>query len=65
MDWSNLDLVVFAKDSQEAKGLVCLPFDNKLVEVTLVKKDGVFRVAKDLLAGKVTFKVRMPGELGQ
>ena len=62
MDWSNLDLVVFAKDSQEAKGLVCLPSDNKLVEITLVKKDGAFRVAKDPLAGKVTFKVRMNAE---
>ena len=62
MDWSKLDLAVFAKDSQEAKGLVCLPSDNKLVEVTLVKKDGAFRVAKDPLAGKVAFQVRMNAE---
>jgi len=62
MDWSTLDLVVFAKDAQQAKGLVCLPSDNKLVEITLVKKDGTFRVAKDPLAGKVTFKVQMNAE---
>ncbi|MBP8304146.1 MAG: alpha-xylosidase [Phycisphaerae bacterium] len=62
MDWSRLDLVPFAKDTQEAKGLVCLPADNRLVEVTLTRKDGAWRVATDPLAGKVTFKVRMNSE---
>ncbi|MGH7991085.1 MAG: TIM-barrel domain-containing protein, partial [Limisphaerales bacterium] len=34
MDWSKLDLVVFAKNSQTAKGLVCLPSDNVLHELS-------------------------------
>jgi alpha-D-xyloside xylohydrolase len=29
MDWSKLDLVVFAKSTTTAKGLICLPSDNK------------------------------------
>jgi alpha-D-xyloside xylohydrolase len=58
MDWSQLDLVVFAKDSRRAKGLVCLPSDNVLRELSLNKSGGVFELAKDPLAGKVSWKIR-------
>jgi len=37
MDWSQLDLVVFARDAQTAKGLVYLPADNVLRELSLNK----------------------------
>ncbi len=60
MDWSKMDLAVFAKEAQEAKALICLPADNKLVEVGLVKKDGAWRIAKDPLQGKVQWKVVAP-----
>jgi alpha-D-xyloside xylohydrolase len=58
MDWSKLDLVAYVKDATVAKGLVCLPSDNKLVEVSLAKAGGGFKLAKDPLAGKVAWTVR-------
>jgi alpha-D-xyloside xylohydrolase len=58
MDWSQLDLVVFAKDVQTAKGLVYLPTDNVLRELSLTKTGDTFKLANDPLAGKVTWTVR-------
>jgi alpha-D-xyloside xylohydrolase len=57
MDWSNLDLVVFAKDTQTVKGLVCLPSDNALHELTLTKEGNAFKLANDPLAGSITWKI--------
>ncbi|MGD0086467.1 MAG: TIM-barrel domain-containing protein [Verrucomicrobiota bacterium] len=59
MDWTNLDLVVFAKSTTTAKGLICLPSDNGLHELTLDRSGGGFALANDPLAGKVTWKIRM------
>jgi len=58
MDWSKLDLVVYAKNSPTAKGLVCLPSDNLLHELVLNKDGGAFKLANDPLAGKVTWNLR-------
>jgi alpha-D-xyloside xylohydrolase len=58
MDWSQLDLVVFAKNSQTAAGLVCLPSDNVLHGLSLDKAGGEFKLANDPLAGAVALKVR-------
>ncbi len=58
MDWSILELVVYAKDSQNVNGLICLPSDKVLHKLALVKKDGAFIVEKDPFAGKVTWKIR-------
>jgi alpha-D-xyloside xylohydrolase len=59
MDWSKLDLVVFAKDdAPAAKGLVCLPTDNVLRELSLTKTGDTFKLANDPLAGKVTWTVK-------
>jgi alpha-D-xyloside xylohydrolase len=58
MDWSKLDLVVFAKDAQTAKGLICLPTDNVLRELSLNKTGDTFKLANDPLAGKVTWTVK-------
>ncbi len=55
MDWSKLDLVVFARDTQSAKGLICLPSDNVLRELSLTK-DG--KLVSDPFAGKVTWTIR-------
>jgi alpha-D-xyloside xylohydrolase len=62
MDWSTLDLVVYATDSQKAEGLVCLPSDKVLHKISLVKKDGVFALETDPFAGKVDWKVRLYSE---
>src|ERR1039457_4877560 len=58
MDWSKLDLVVFAKNSPMAKGLVCLPSDNLLHELVLNKDGSAFKLANDPLAGKATWNLR-------
>ena len=62
MDWSDLELVVFAKDTATANGLVCLPEDNKLVSLSLAKDGNTFKLASDPLAGKVTWKIRVAGK---
>ena len=58
MDWSQLDLVVFAKDAPIAKGLVYLPTDNVLRELSLSKTGNTFKLANDPLAGKVTWNIK-------
>jgi alpha-D-xyloside xylohydrolase len=60
MDWSTLDLVVFAKDATTANGLVCLPSDNALHPLSLTKQGREFKLAGDPLAGKVTWKIQNP-----
>jgi alpha-D-xyloside xylohydrolase len=59
MDWSKLDLVVFAKDAASARGLVCLPSDNQLHELSLAKSGDTFTLSEDPLAGKVSWNVKM------
>ena len=58
LDWSKLDLVVFAKNPLTAKGLVCLPADNMLHELVLNKSGSGFKLANDPFAGKVTWNLR-------
>jgi alpha-D-xyloside xylohydrolase len=58
MDWSNLELVVYAAESKSAEGLVCLPSDDILRKITLNKQGGSFRLAENPLAGKAVFKIR-------
>jgi alpha-D-xyloside xylohydrolase len=52
------DLVVFAKDAPTAKGLVYLPTDNVLRELSLSKTGNTFKLANDPLAGKVTWNIK-------
>ena len=58
IDWSALDLVVYADAATEARGLVTLPTDNVLRRLTLARKGGSFALAADPLAGKVAWTVR-------
>jgi len=58
MDWSKLELVVFAKDGTAAKGLVCLPTDNQLRQLSLARQGDSFKLASNPLAGKVNWTVR-------
>jgi alpha-D-xyloside xylohydrolase len=59
MDWSKLDLVVYATDSQKVNGLICLPSDKVLHAITLVKKGNSYSLESDPFAGKVGWKIRM------
>lgn len=58
MDWSALEMVVFADTAREARGLVTLPSDNVLRRVSLSRKGDAFGVTADPLAGKVRWTVR-------
>jgi alpha-D-xyloside xylohydrolase len=58
MDWSKLELVVFGKESATAKGLVCLPSDNQLRELTVTGQGNAFKLASDPFAGKVAWTIR-------
>jgi alpha-D-xyloside xylohydrolase len=62
MDWARLGVRVFAKEAPVAKGLVCLPADNQLHEITLNKDGGTFKLGNDVLNGKVTWQVLAMGD---
>jgi alpha-D-xyloside xylohydrolase len=57
MNWSEIDLVVFASAAQKAGGLVCLPSDDVLREVSLARRDGAFVIDHPTLPGKVKWNV--------
>ncbi|MCG3156648.1 MAG: hypothetical protein DKINENOH_03272 [bacterium] len=58
MDWSQIELVVYANDALTAQGLVCLPADQVLRKITLTSKNGAFSFAGNSLPTTVTWKVR-------
>jgi alpha-D-xyloside xylohydrolase len=59
MDWSNLELVYFGEGEEEAHGLVCLPSDNVLHEVSLARESGgAFTLESNPLQGQATLTVR-------
>ncbi len=59
MDWSKLDLIVYATDTKKVSGLICLPSDNLLHKISLVKKDNQFVMETDPFAGKVSWKIKL------
>jgi len=59
MDWSNIDLAVFATDSQNAAGLICQPEENKLQRIVLVKKGNTFALERDPFNGKVDWNIQI------
>ena len=59
MDWSNIEMVVFAANAPNAQGLVCLPADGALRRVEAARRNDVFVLAADPLAGKAVSTVRM------
>jgi alpha-D-xyloside xylohydrolase len=62
MDWSKIELVAYAKDATTVKGLVYLPDDSELHELTLDQHDGNFKLMNDPLAGKVAWHIRSYSE---
>jgi alpha-D-xyloside xylohydrolase len=61
MDWSKIELVVYAKDATTAKGLIFLPGDNAVHELTLKKSGKSFKLDADPFAGKIAWIIS-PGE---
>jgi alpha-D-xyloside xylohydrolase len=57
MDWSKIELEVFAKNASAAKGLICLPSDNVLHEISMKEKGGAFELVGDPSGGKVTWTI--------
>ena len=55
MDWSKIELVVYAKDATTAKGLIFLPGDNAVHELTLKKSGKSFKLDADPFAGKIAW----------
>jgi len=54
LDWSKLDMVVYAAHAQAAHGLVCLPSDNVLHPIEATRLNGNFTVAAGPLPGKAS-----------
>jgi len=61
MDWSKLDVEVFAVNAARASGLVALP-DGALLPLMLTRRGSAFALASDPLAGKVAWTVHRRGE---
>src|SRR5690554_6622224 len=57
MDWSKLDVKVFAADKMEADGFIFLPTDDILRKVHLIKEADAFEVHGDPMEGKSTLNV--------
>lgn len=57
MDWSQIELAVFAKDTTSARGLIFLPGETKAHDLALTKSGDTFKLDADPLAGKVKWSV--------
>ncbi len=59
MDWSQLELRVFSSAGQPAEGKVCLPADEKVMTIRVVKKGKNWVVQEDVSGGKVKWVVQL------
>jgi alpha-D-xyloside xylohydrolase len=59
MDWRQLDLRVFSSTGQPAEGKVCLPADEKVMTIRVVKKGKNWVVQEDVSGGKVKWVVKL------
>jgi alpha-D-xyloside xylohydrolase len=60
MDWSRIELAVFAQDASTAHAKIFLPGSDSLSELTLNQQAGKFMLAADPFAGKVTWQITEP-----
>jgi alpha-D-xyloside xylohydrolase len=60
MDWSKIELAVYAKDATTVQGLVFLPGDSEPRMITMANEKGAFKLAGDPLEGKVAWTVSGP-----
>lgn len=56
MDFSEIELVTYAEEKKQSKGMICLPFDNRLHNITVSEKDGKLELKNDPYKDKVTWK---------
>ena len=59
MDFSKIELKVYAVNRENAEGLVCLPSDKQLHEIKLSKRGGNFVIINDPLSGKVNWNIEL------
>jgi alpha-D-xyloside xylohydrolase len=59
LDWTNLEMVVYAAGAQAAQGIVCLPSDNVLRRVDAARRAKGFALTADPLAGQGTVTLRL------
>lgn len=59
MDWSKLDLTVYSDGGTQAKGLICLPADNLLKEVSVKLAGGKWVLDNNPFEGKSLLKIKM------
>jgi hypothetical protein len=57
MDWSKIDLVTYSAGASTLTGMVCLPENNQLVPLTMVKSGNSFTLSNNPLKGKVTWNI--------
>ena len=58
MDWSNLELKVYAADVTKATCKLHLPNDSKLYELTVIKKGNSFELMNNPVSDKTNFKIK-------
>jgi alpha-D-xyloside xylohydrolase len=59
MDWSTLVLTAYSNKTNKVDGLICLPSDQVLHKISLLKKDGTLSLVSDPFAGKVLWNIRL------
>jgi alpha-D-xyloside xylohydrolase len=59
MDWSKMDLEVFASGQGEASGIICLPSDNELYRIKVNKTARGFELEENPLLHKTNVKVKV------
>jgi alpha-D-xyloside xylohydrolase len=57
MDWSKIELAVFAKDVTAAHALLLRPGDTASTPLTIINENGSFKLANDPLAGQVAWTI--------
>jgi alpha-D-xyloside xylohydrolase len=58
IDWKNIEFVSFALKADKAVVKLCLPSDNEVKEVSLVRKGKKMVVSQDAFQGKINWAVR-------
>lgn len=59
MDWSKIDLEVFAADRVDVSGMVCLPSDNELRVLKLKNTGKGYELEDNTLQAKTNLKIRV------
>lgn len=62
MDWSNVELAVYAADKQTAAGLVCLPSDQKLYTLEVSREKDQLCLTENPLFEKVNWTIRQASQ---